>query len=335
MSSVFIDEPGTRIGRDHERLELTRDGELLASLKLQDLSLVVFCDYGSVTSAALEACLQRGIAVAFVSRGGELLGRLEAPHSAPAEARRQQWLVAQDPAAREQLSRALLVAKLSALLHRVARWSREGAALDHRAASLDSLLRGLPDSPASGLLGVEGAASRAYFDALGVVAGPDWAFQRRARRPPPDPLNALLGFLYALVENEVATACVGAGLDLDVGFLHTLQDRRESLVLDLLEEFRPLLADAVALRLLGRRQLGATDFEPAPEDGVWLTERGRGIVFRELERQLSSTVALRDAPPRTWREHVRDQAAAFSAAIEQVAAGQPPVAYQPLAAGLR
>lgn len=141
------------------------------------------------------------------------------------------------------------------------------------------------------LRGLEGEAAQAYFgvfDHLIRVPEPALRFQGRSRRPPTDAINALLSFLYTLLTHDCRSALEGVGLDPSVGFLHRDRPGRPSLALDLLEEFRPVLADRLALSLINRRQLGERDFVYLDNGAVLLKEESRKTVltaYQERKRE--------------------------------------------------
>jgi len=130
--------------------------------------------------------------------------------------------------------------------------------------------------------GFEGAAARAYFKVLGALVRPDDPELMpcgRTRRPPRDPVNALLSFFYGLLRTECAGALEAVGLDPQVGFFHTLRPGRPSLALDLMEELRPVLADRLALTLVNRREVGGDDFVTSEGGAVHLSDPGRKKVI--------------------------------------------------------
>ncbi|HEX4811525.1 MAG TPA: CRISPR-associated endonuclease Cas1, partial [Nonomuraea sp.] len=136
------------------------------------------------------------------------------------------------------------------------------------------------------VLGWEGQAARLYFQGLAAMlrTTPDFAsFTVRTRRPPTDPVNALLSFLYGLTRTLVHGATEQVGLDPYLGFLHGLRPGKPALALDLMEEFRPIHADRLALNLLNRKQLRAEHFETMPGGAVQLTEDGRRTVLTEWQ----------------------------------------------------
>jgi len=151
--------------------------------------------------------------------------------------------------------------------------------------------------------GAEGEAARLYFEAFPCMVRCDresMAPEGRTRRPPRDRANCVLSFLYALVRGECTSALEGVGLDPQVGYLHSLRPGRPALALDLMEEFRPVLADRLAVTLVNRRQLQAEDFEEMPDGGVRLTDGGRKTVLvayqKRKERQIEHRLLKRRLP---------------------------------------
>jgi CRISPR-associated protein Cas1 len=153
---------------------------------------------------------------------------------------------------------------------------REGAAV-----LADALLRISRCDDIDRLRGFEGESARAYFDSFDRMVLEDrdsFRLDGRNRRPPLDPMNALLSFLYAMLTNDCVAAAEGVGLDPQVGFLHVLRPGRPALALDLMEELRAVLADRLALTLVNRRQITAAHFDDRPGGAVYLGEEGRKLV---------------------------------------------------------
>ena len=136
------------------------------------------------------------------------------------------------------------------------------------------------------LMGHEGAATRDYFQQWPSLLDTEWSFQRRERRPPPDPVNAMLSFGYTLLAQEGVSAAHLAGLDPDVGLLHKPQAGRSSLALDLIEELRPIIVDNTVLALTRRGALRPTDFTTSPEYGCRMGEDARNIFISAYERAM-------------------------------------------------
>jgi CRISPR-associated protein Cas1 len=138
--------------------------------------------------------------------------------------------------------------------------------------------------------GLEGSGARAYFAVLRAALRAEMSFDRRSRRPPRDPANALLSLAYSLLTNALFTAAEVVGLDPYAGFLHADKYGRPSLALDLVEEFRPVVADSVVLWVVNRRLLGVDDFETDDEAGTRLSRRGLRVFLTQFTRRLHTTV---------------------------------------------
>lgn len=168
------------------------------------------------------------------------------------------------------------------------------------------------------LLGIEGAATAQYFaswPALISDRAKSLEFDGRTRRPPQDPLNAALSYCYAVLLGEALAAIVATGLDPRLGFLHAPRAGKPALALDLLEPFRPLIADRAVLAGANTGRFEEHHFEER-DGGVWLSQVGRRLALRLLEERLSGTLTLpeRDAPS-TYREAIGLQAKALAAAL--------------------
>jgi len=141
--------------------------------------------------------------------------------------------------------------------------------------------------------GREGEAALAYFSVLGHLILQDketFRFEGRNRRPPRDPVNALLSFQYALLFNDCVAAAEGVGLDPQVGYLHAIRPGRAALALDLMEEFRSVVADRLVLTLINRKQIGKSHFVERPGGAVSLTEEGRKAVVVAYQKRKSEEV---------------------------------------------
>lgn len=183
------------------------------------------------------------------------------------------------------------------------------------------------DSPAS-LLGSEGAAIRDYFAGLALTLGPEWEFTSRQRRPPPDPINAMLSFAYTLLLAEAVSACELAGLDPHLGVLHTPRDDRPSLALDLIEEVRPVLADAVVVRLVRTVQITPADFTTG-ETGCRLDDAARRKFLAAYEQRMLTLVHHTAEGRRVpWRQAMHAQARRLAAVFESREPDYVPVAWR-------
>lgn len=291
MGTVYVIEPGARVEKEYRHLLVVREDETLLRVPLADVSQVVLVGQGAgVTTPALHALLAENIPLSLVRRNGELLGRLVGPSGRNLELRRRQYRTAADEGFCVALSRQIVLGKLRNYHALALRWTR-GCAIatssdpdtgdERRGPALDRLRAALEQAETAtdlaSLRGIEGQGSKAYFAVLrGRLAG-RMRFEKRTRRPPKDPANALLSLAYTLLGEAAATALEIVGLDPYEGFYHADKYGRPALALDLLEEFRGPVADSVVLTLINKRMLSEADFEGKRAAGS--TEEGSGGVY--------------------------------------------------------
>jgi CRISPR-associated protein Cas1 len=292
MSTLYIDEPGASIHRRGETLVVSKDEVEIAEVELCDLEQVVICAHSSLTSAALQALISRGIDTCLLDWHGEFVARLAGPPGKNILLRQAQFAMAAEPARCLAVAREFERGKITnqrTLLQRAQRYrgvNDVAMAVQALQSALDSL-DGLSDLEA--LRGVEGAAAHAYFQAFRFLLRDDYGFTGRQRRPPPDPVNSLLSFAYALLQNAVDAALNLVGFDPYCGFFHSIVYGRPALTLDLMEEFRPAIADVLVFLLLNNRRLTAADFE-ATDQGPRLSEKGREVFFAAFKERLETVV---------------------------------------------
>jgi CRISPR-associated protein Cas1 len=290
---VYITEPGAFAGVRSGRLEVTVNRERLASWRLLDVSQLAVFGRVQISTQALGECFARGIPVLWLSSGGWLQGFALGQPSKYVELRRQQTAVhAQGGAGLAQQMIAGKILNCRTLLRRNSRGdvSSTVAALKrlaHQAAEAENF---------SSLLGIEGTAARMYFGAFpSMLADPAEPFGAefsqlgRHRRPPPDPLNALLSFCYSMLTKDLVAITLGVGFDPYLGVYHRSRYGRPSLALDLAEEFRPLIADSVVVSLLNNGEITPSDFIRRA-GAVSLTPDGRRTVLKAYERRLDTEI---------------------------------------------
>ena len=299
--TLYVDTPGAvvRKRKNHFLVDAhTNDGtERLATVPIPEIDTLALVGRVHCTMPALRLCLREGIRVVLLSRYGKVKGHLAPADPANVDIRLAQYAVQHNDAQRLNLARAFIGAKVHNMAHRLQRRQQRqpSATLDAAVRSIYSIQRRLTAATTSEqLLGLEGAATRAYFSAWpDLLLSPDPAFRfpKRTRRPPQDAVNALLSFTYSLLQKDVEAACVIAGLDTQLGLLHRPRTGTPSAVLDLMEAFRPVVADSVVLALVNRGQVHATHFEPT-NGGIYLTEAGRKIVYKAYGQRRGDTVTL-------------------------------------------
>jgi len=249
----------------------------------------------SCSPALMGLCGERGVGLAFFTENGKFLARVQGPVSGNVLLRKAQYRLSEQPEKRADLARRFVVAKIAnsrSLLMRACReYPRcDGAENIKRVAQyLIDALSGLKEYlPLDSVRGKEGDAARAYFsifDHLILAQKEDFVFRERSRRPPMDNVNALLSFAYVLLTHDTVSALEGVGLDPAVGFLHTDRPGRPGLALDLMEEFRPVLADRLVLTLINRRQVTTRGFTKAESGGVLMDNTTRKALITAYQER--------------------------------------------------
>ncbi|MGC8724878.1 MAG: type I-C CRISPR-associated endonuclease Cas1c [Acidobacteriota bacterium] len=288
LNTLFVMSQNAYVHLDHETVRVEVEKELKLQVPLHHLGGITLFGNVLVSPGLLAKCAEEARAVTWLSASGRFVGRLEGPVSGNVLLRKAQWRAALDEGARLALARNVLAGKIQNARTSVLRSAREAEereeadALGATALLLAKAIERLPQATdADALLGIEGDAASAYFATFTLMVRQDrgtFAFNGRSRRPPRDPINALLSFLYALLLSDCVAALQGVGLDPQAGFFHVLRSGRPALALDLMEEFRALWADRLALTLINRRQVGREDFDFREGGSVYLNEKGRKLV---------------------------------------------------------
>jgi CRISPR-associated protein Cas1 len=291
---LYLQTQGLSVGIRGERVEIREGGSLVRDARLLDVSQVSLFGNIQITTQAVRAFLDRGIPVCYFSMGGWFQGWSQGLTHKNVELRRLQYARAADPEGCLALARRFVAGKI--------RNSRTLLRRNHPgdpAAALAELARLAEAAEKAGsvetLLGLEGAAARTYFAHFGeLLQGGDpgcrsFDFNGRSRRPPTDPVNAILSFLYAVLAKEFTVTTMTVGFDPLMGFYHQPRYGRPALALDLMEEFRPLIAESTVLTLINRKEIGPSDF--LRRGNAWvLTENGRKAVLRAYERRMDDLV---------------------------------------------
>ncbi|MEZ5194233.1 MAG: CRISPR-associated endonuclease Cas1 [Nocardioides sp.] len=312
--SVYVALQGGRVRMAKGRLivETPDDTEVLELPSSRVGRLVCFGSVG-VSAGTRSWAMLNGVDVVFASRRGSYTGCLVGLRDRPkAERLRAQLDAASDPRL-DAVRRAIVEAKLIKQTVLLRRFGRREQADEVREATSDmeALMRLLPDATGRDeMMGLEGAAARVYWPAYGGLFLEDLQFESRSRQPPLDLANSALGFLYTVMLGEAVTACWAAGLDPLFGVLHADDDRRPSLALDLLEEFRPWVVDQVVLRAARAQRLSQEHARTEPgKAGVLLTKAGREVVLHEYEaRMLTVTKGALVGVAGSLRRHLHVQA---------------------------
>jgi CRISP-associated protein Cas1 len=295
---LYVQEPGAHVGKRSEHLVVRKDGRELSKVPMHAVRQVVICGNVQVSTQALETLAANDIPVVYLSGYGRFLGTFMPAMPKNVGLRESQFRLFADPAECMKLAKAVVRAKLTnqrALLMRSLRGDGDRGSEEPAARAMADLLRKLDDADTpESVLGREGQGAALYFGEFGRFIkarppGQGFDFTARNRRPPRDPVNALLSFAYAMLAKDCFSAVCTVGFDPYKGFFHTNRHGKPSLALDLLEEFRAVIADSVVLTLINNEMLTPKDFLVWKE-ACHLTDDGRQTFFRAYEQRKTTVV---------------------------------------------
>jgi CRISPR-associated protein Cas1 len=318
LNVLYVQTQGAVLHVEHDTVRVEVERETRLRVPLLRLSGIVVFGQVTITPFLIQRCAEDGRSLVWLDRNGRFKARVEGPTRGNVLLRRVQHLALSDPDQPWRIARQIAAAKVQNSRQVLLRGAREATAesdrtaLGEAAAHLTDVLARLREtSTLDTVRGAEGEAARVYFDVFDhMIRGerPSFDFDGRNRRPPRDRINAVLSFLYALIQAECASALEGVGLDPQVGYLHTLRPGRPALALDLMEEFRPVLADRLALTLINRRQLKPDQFEETPGGAVLLNDEGRRAVITAYQKRKEEQIehrALKQSIPLGLVPHIQ------------------------------
>ena len=265
MSILYLMEQNTTVSKEGGRLLIKKEGVVSSTVHLFKLDQIVLFGNIFLTPAVIRHLLKEGVDTAFMTQRGRYLGRLQSAMGKNIILRREQFRKMEDPAFCLQTAKSIVKGKLTNLrtvLLRLNR-TRENLHLEEKILSLRNLADKVDEAESlDSLRGYEGKGSAVYFEGFskGFITE-DFRFPGRVRRPPTDPVNALLSLGYMLLLNQVIAAVSLVGLDPYFGSLHAVDYGRPSLALDLMEEWRPTIVDTLVLSLFNLKTLVPSDFE--------------------------------------------------------------------------
>ena len=300
LNTLYVMAKGAYVHVDHETLKVEAEGKTQLQVPVHHLGAIVCFGNILVSPATIHRSAEDGRALVFLDQNGRFKARVVGPTSGNVLLRQAQHRAADAPGVALGIVRNIVAGKVQnsrQVLLRGARQAKEtasGTALRAAAEELARVLASLPrEDDVEALRGREGQAAVAYFSVLDhlILQNKEaFHFGGRNRRPPRDPVNALLSFLYALLFNDCIAAAEGVGLDPQLGYLHAVRPGRAGLALDLMEELRSAVADRLALTLINRKQISAEHFAERPGGAVLLTEEGRKAAVVAYQKRKSEEV---------------------------------------------
>jgi len=301
LNTLFVNTDGSYLAKQGEAVAVRYEKKVQLRVPLHNLEGIVCFGRVSASTALMAACAESGVALSFLSGTGRLQAKVSGFTSGNVLMRRAQYVAADDPKVGAELVRSILLGKLTNCRTVVLRAARDAndaerqSKLEMVGNRLSANITDVKTSPADidVLRGYEGEAAVTYFGAFNdLISVEDEAFRytSRSRRPPLDPLNAMLSFLYSLLMHDARSACETVGLDPQVGFLHRDRPGRPGLALDLIEEFRPVLADRLVLSLINRRQVSPDGFTKLENGAVLMGEATRKTVLKAWQTRKQETL---------------------------------------------
>jgi len=295
LNTLYISSQGSYLHREGETVVVEKDKQQVLQIPIHTISSIV-C-FGNVLCSPflLGFCAERDVSVSFLSEYGRFLASVRGPVSGNVLLRRQQYRMADEEQAIKGIASNVVSGKLAncrIVLNRTIRDHSakvDVSALKETSEKIGRIIERIPRAATTDeLRGLEGKAAAEYFKVFNhliVDQKEDFIFSERSRRPPLDEVNALLSFIYTILAHDVRSALETVGLDPAVGFLHRDRPGRPGLALDIMEEFRPVIADRLVLSLINRKQLKKKGFSKAASGAVTMDDETRKIVLSEYQNR--------------------------------------------------
>lgn len=321
MANLYITEQNSVLRKTGDRLIVQKEDEILLDVQCHKIDAVLIFGNVQFTTQAVRELFEHGIELAILTRAGRLIGQITSPATKNIFLRIEQFKKYGDENFRQKLSRTMVAAKIKNGLNLVRSFS-----YNHPEINLKDEINGLNQwlgkvvsaKDNERLLGFEGSAARLYFKAYGKMLLGDFDFSGRKKRPPPDPVNAMLSLSYTMIFNEIASLLDGLGFDPYLGYFHKADYGRASLAADLVEEFRAPIADRFVLNSINSRTFKAENFKTNPKGGgVAFTRDALKRYFAEYEKFISKEFDHPDDQTRTTlRKSIRRQAEKLAAVVQ-------------------
>lgn len=284
MSVLYVTQPDAVLAKTYEAFTVSLKQEngswKKQTVAAQTVEQVVLMGNPQITGDALTYALELGMPVHYLSPVGRYLGSALPGYSRNGQLRLAQYQAYCDPAKRLELVKAIVTAKIHNQYSVLYRHNQRENPLKQRKSQVKS------QSTLDQVRGIEGMAAREYFACWKQMLDEQWGFSGRNRRPPTDPANSLLSFAYGLLRVQVTAAVHLAGLDPYIGYLHEVTRGQPAIVLDLMEEFRPLVADNLVLAVINNREIQPKNFTESL--GAYrLSDGGRKCFLQAFERKMS------------------------------------------------
>lgn len=312
MSFIYIYEKAAKIGIKENCLVIENEKQKLKkTVPIEGVESVIIFGEASLSSSCVRQMMERNINLTWLSTKGKFYGRLESTRNVNIERQRRQFICGEDEKFCLDLSKKIIFAKVKNQLTILRRYnrSREEELVYNNIDAINKLFYAMDNvKTKEELMGYEGMAARYYYQALGEIVDKEYKFSKRNRQPPKDPFNSLMSFAYTLLMYDLYTAVVNRGLNPYASFLHSIRSGHPALCSDLMEEWRAVLCDSLALYVTSKGIIGTKDFDkPNYEGGVYLNKEASKAYLAEYEKKV-----------RTKAQYITyvDYAVSFRRAIE-------------------
>lgn len=295
LNTLFVTTQGAYLAKEGETVAVKVEKEVRLRVPVHTLGSIVCFGQVSCSSYLMGFCAKHNVAISFLTEYGRFLAKVQGPVSGNVLLRREQYRQADDPAISASLARSFITGKVVNCRTVLQRFKRDHSGktntdkVDQTSKIINSTLRSLQgESGLDTLRGIEGDSAHKYFsvfDDLIISQKEDFTFRERNRRPPLDRVNCLLSFFYTLVMHDVRSSLETVGLDPAVGFLHRDRPGRYGLALDMMEEFRPFIADRLTLSLINLGKVQGKGFEVKENGAVLMNEKTRKTVLVAYQKR--------------------------------------------------
>ncbi|MFQ6114248.1 MAG: CRISPR-associated endonuclease Cas1 [bacterium] len=320
MSTVYITEQGAMLHQSSRHLVVTKGKEKLIHIPLLNVERLVLFGNVQITTQAINLLLNEGIDVAFMSTQGRLRGRLVATESKNVFIRLAQYERYLEDVFQVEMARAIVKGKITNARAVILLYQKNHPEVDLQLeiATLDETLFKIKNQNShNSLLGSEGVGTASFFKAFSKMFSKRLRFETRSRRPPKDPVNALLSLGYTLLTNEVLSAVIAGGMDPYIGFLHGVVYGRPSLALDIVEEFRHPLIDRFTLNLFNNEIFVREDFQTVKHEGIYLKKDAFRKYLTLYEKRMLEPVAVGNKGEKmSYRDIIKNQVLIMNKSIK-------------------
>lgn len=290
MSVIYVKEQGAYIRLNGEKISVVKGQSLLLEIPIHSIDSIIVLGNVQVTMQALTKLLANGTDISYFTYGGKYIGHTISEKSKNIFLRFAQYELYNDKDKRLALAKIIVNNKIMNQINLIKNfhWEREDYNYEKDVIQLETVRKTLEEKTTNNeVMGVEGLCSNIYFQCFRHMLKCNFSFEKRNRRPPRDPVNAILSLAYTFLTKDMCTIIEGESFEAYLGFLHGIRYGRKSLALDLIEEWRQPIVDRLVLRLFNKKMLSENNFQEDTGTGVFLNEEGFKKFCKEYEKWMA------------------------------------------------